>query len=164
MLYYNRELLKACFLISICASAAPLKMSSTVGTPSIETRVAFNDTKQEEISNTIKQRYDIDDDVLWFDNFGEISEQSKIDTTSDAISSDVIENKVPVSPTIIEEKPIRVDPATISAFELRRQAAQRMAVPDFVIDDTVRSYKPTEQDQYITLKDGRYENLILVGN
>ena len=39
-----------------------------------------------------------------------------------------------------------------------------MAVPDFVIDDTVRSYKPTEQDQYITLKDGRYENLILVGN
>jgi hypothetical protein len=56
-----------------------------------------------------------------------------------------------------------IDLATISAFELRRQAAQRLPIPEYVMDDTVRKYKPTLEDHYITLKDGSYENLILLG-
>jgi len=39
-----------------------------------------------------------------------------------------------------DAKPETVDPATVSAFELRRQAAQRAPIPDFVINDTVRNY------------------------
>ena len=76
----------------------------------------------------------------------------------------MIGKSVLVPPSVIKVKQEIVDPATISAFELRRRAAQKKPVPNFVIDDTVRNYKPTEKDIYITLKDGRYENLILAGN
>ena len=36
-----------------------------------------------------------------------------------------------------------------------------MPVPEFVLDDTVRSFEPTEKDMFITLQDGSYENMIL---
>jgi len=56
-----------------------------------------------------------------------------------------------------------VDPATVSAFELRRQAVQRAPISAYVLDDTVRNFQPTEEDMYLTLKDGQYEAFILVG-
>ena len=39
-----------------------------------------------------------------------------------------------------DDEPETIDPNTISAFELRRQAARRVPIPDFVIDETVRNY------------------------
>jgi len=33
-----------------------------------------------------------------------------------------------------------------------------------VLDENVRNYVPTEKDIFMTLEDGRYENLIFGGN
>lgn len=74
------ELLKVSFAILICASGAPLKMSTTTTTP-IARKVCFDDSTLEEKNSTIKrpiplctlvqmswqQRYDIDNDDIELD-------------------------------------------------------------------------------------------------
>ena len=66
--------------------------------------------------------------------------------------------------TNIGNKAELINYAEISAFELRRQAASQKFIPEYVLDDKVRNYVPREKDIFMTLEDGRYENLIFGGN
>lgn len=51
------------------------------------------------------------------------------------------------------------DPA-VPVHEMKEKLVKRMPVPDYVISDSARNYTPTKTDIYLTLPDGRYENLI----
>ena len=51
----------------------------------------------------------------------------------------------------------------VSIFEMRRTLALKMIddpIPQFVMDDTVRKFEPTEKDTYFTVKNGRYQTQI----
>ena len=48
-----------------------------------------------------------------------------------------------------------------SIFEMRKRLVSVMPIPEYVMNDKVRSYTPTETDKFLTLKDGRFEQEIL---
>ena len=53
--------------------------------------------------------------------------------------------------------------ASESPLEKLRLAAAELPIPEYVMNDKVRSYKPTEEELYFTLDDGRYVNRIYSG-
>ena len=50
-----------------------------------------------------------------------------------------------------------------SPLELLRQTAASLPVPAIVMNERIRAYRPTDEDLYLTLKDGRYVNRIYSG-
>jgi len=48
-----------------------------------------------------------------------------------------------------------------SIFEMRKKLVSVMPIPEYVMNDKVRSYIPNETDKFLTLKDGRFEQEIL---
>lgn len=50
-----------------------------------------------------------------------------------------------------------------SSLELLRQAAAQLPIPETVMDARVRAYRPTEDELYFTIPDGRYVNRIYSG-
>ena len=52
-----------------------------------------------------------------------------------------------------------MDP-NVSVHEMKEKLVRRIPVSEKVMNDEVRSYEPTENDIYLTLPDGRYENQI----
>ena len=50
-----------------------------------------------------------------------------------------------------------------SPLELLRQAAASLPIPSIVMNDRIKAYRPTDEDLYLTLKDGRYVNRIYSG-
>lgn len=51
-----------------------------------------------------------------------------------------------------------------SALELTRQAFEKLPTPDYVMNDALRAFTPSSDDDcYFTLEDGRYINRIYSG-